>query len=128
MSSFTKPLIVSPLPDGLRWKLEEPFEYHIGHENSGEIVYVPEGFITDFASIPKIFYSLVGGPTGRYTRAAVVHDYLYVRGTYSRKRTDEIFYEAMTILKVSYWKRKAMYFAVRLGGRTPWRRYRTVGA
>jgi len=124
MSSFTKPLIVSPLPDGISWELQENFVYWIGKENSGEGVFVPKGFRTDFASIPKIFWSIIGGPTGRYTEASVIHDFLYVKGIYTRKRTDQIFYEAMTILKVSYWKRKAMYFAVRIGAFKPWRNYR----
>ena len=126
MSSFTKPLIVSPLPDGITWELQEEFVYWIGKKNSGEVVYVPRGFKTDFASIPKIFWSIVGGPTGKYTKAAVVHDYLYVKGTYSRKRTDQIFYEAMAVLKVSYWKRKTMYFAVRIAAWKPWNNYRKL--
>ncbi len=125
MSNFTKlpPLIAIP-PDYRMYKVKEAFEYHIGSEDSDEVVKIAEGFITDGASIPKIFWSLIGGPLGRYGAAAVVHDYLYIEGTYTRKKTDRIFYEAMTVLKVPWWKRKMMYWAVRVGAWIPWRRYR----
>ena len=112
------------MPNGITWELQEEFVYYVGSTLSGEVVFVPRGFKTDFASIPKIFWSIIGGPTGKYTNAAVVHDYLYVKGTYTRKRTDQIFLEAMKGLKVSWWKRKAMYFAVRVGAWGPWNRYR----
>src|SRR5262245_60709692 len=39
-------------------------------------VNVPAGFVTDFASIPRAFWSLLR-PDGRYTHPAIVHDYLY---------------------------------------------------
>lgn len=42
----------------------------------GNIV-VPEGFITDFASIPRFLWSIYP-PTGRYQEAAVIHDWLYI--------------------------------------------------
>ena len=48
MSSFTDPLIVSPLPDGRKWKLVDGFTYHVGSEQSPDIIHVPAGFITDF--------------------------------------------------------------------------------
>ena len=41
-------------------------------------VVVPVGFKTDGASIPRGFWWLIGSPfTGKYLRAALVHDYLY---------------------------------------------------
>src|SRR5215216_1525948 len=41
-----------------------------------QAVSVPEGFVTDFASIPRIFWSALR-PDGLYTYPAIVHDYLY---------------------------------------------------
>src|SRR5262245_55189884 len=41
-----------------------------------QAVTVPVGFVTDFASIPRIFWSALP-PDGRYTYPAIVHDYLY---------------------------------------------------
>ena len=45
MSSFTKPLVVTPSDSG-RWILCEAFEFY---SDGGEVVSVPEGFVTDFA-------------------------------------------------------------------------------
>lgn len=86
---------------------------------------VPIGFITDGASIPKIFWSLVGSPfTGLYRRAALIHDYLYFTQTTKRSYADKVFLEAMKVLGVSWWKRRLMWVAVRVGGWRPWNKHR----
>jgi len=76
MSSFITPLIVTPMPDGRRWKLWKEFTYHIGSRWSQNKVTVPAGFITDFASIPWVFWTILPS-WGRYGKAAVIHDWLY---------------------------------------------------
>lgn len=48
MSSFTTPLKLTPLDDGRCWQLLEEFEYHIGREESGFTVRVPEQWPTPF--------------------------------------------------------------------------------
>lgn len=65
----------------------------------GGLVTVPAGFITDLASIPWP-YNKVFKPDGKWSRAAVVHDYLckLARGDeppLNRKQADKVFYEAM---------------------------------
>ena len=119
MSSFTLPLIVKHL-DGRRWELMKEFSYHIGSEESKEVILVPKGFITDFASIPRLFWSIIGHPTGRYGKSAVIHDFLYATQTTTRRRADKIFLEAMKVLKVSWWRRRAMWIAVRSWAWIPW--------
>jgi hypothetical protein len=119
MSSFTTPLILTPLDDGERWRLVEPFEYHVGEEGSGSMIRVPAGFETDFASVPRFFWRILP-PWGRYGKAAVVHDYLYGSHACTRERADEIFLEAMTVLGVPAWKRNVMYRAVRWFGQAAW--------
>ena len=103
MSSFTKPLIVEKLDNGL-WKVARAFEYHVGEEGSNDIISVPEGFQTDFASVPRIFWVILP-PDGKYTQAAVVHDFIYNKQIRSRKEADRIFLEAMQVLGVPAWKR-----------------------
>jgi len=122
MSSFTTPLIVQPLNDR-DWKLIEPFEYHVGSLGSNERISVPPGFKTDFASVPRLLWTIIP-PWGNYGKAAVIHDYCYSMAQYSRLRSDEIFLEAMEVLKVPHWKRKLMYHAVRLYGWSAWKRHR----
>jgi hypothetical protein len=122
MSSFTKPLIVEPLDNGREWKLIEEFEYHVGTEDSEEVIRVPAGFVTDFASVPRCFWSILP-PWGKYGKAAVVHDFCYGTELYPRKRCDEIFLECMVVLQVARWKRWSMYAAVRGFGWLAWRKH-----
>jgi hypothetical protein len=112
MSSFTKPLIVSPLSDGETWELVETFSYY---RDDGTTYTVPKGFKTDFASVPQMFWAYIS-PTGKHGKAAVLHDYLYSTKIVSRKEADKIFLEAMKVLGVAKWKRGVMYYAVRLFG------------
>jgi hypothetical protein len=125
MSSFTKspPLLGLP-PDYKMFEVQVDFKYYIGSKDSDEVVEIKKGTKTDGASIPKIFWSLIGGPLGPYAPAAVVHDVLYVRGTYKRRKADKTFLEAMAVLKVRWWRRRVMHLGVRIGGWLPWNRYR----
>lgn len=112
-------------------RLLEPLEYRVGSADSPEVIIVPAGFETDFASVPFGFRNLFP-PMGRWSRAAIVHDHIYQLGgvnagicdgepvSYTRKRADEIFREAMIVLGVPAWRRELMYAAVRLGGGGGW--------
>jgi len=124
MSSFTDPLIVKKVGERT-WEIMKAFEYHVGAEDSNEVIKVPVGFVTDFASVPQFAWIIIP-PDGSYTQAAVLHDYLYHIKAYTRKRSDEIFYEAMAVLEVKWWKRKVMYFSVRLAGWIPWKNRKTL--
>lgn len=121
MSSFTKPLIVSKINNG-SWKTYRRFTYYIDYVG-GDSITVPKGFITDFASIPRMFWIILP-PDGEYTQAAVLHDYLYFKQSRSRKEADQIFLDAMGVLEVPNWKRYPMYHAVRMFGWIPWRNHK----
>ena len=82
---------------------------------------VPKVFVTDFASIPRVFrcFAPKHGPGLR--RAAVVHDYLYrTPGLgYSRAQADTIYRELMRVTGASPIRRENRYWMVRLfGGRS----------
>lgn len=119
MSQFTKALVVSPLADGRTWVLLEPFSYDVGVEGSGDTIVVPVKFITDFASVPRLFWS-VFPQWGKYGNAAVVHDYGYWTKARSRAETDAIFLEGMKVLQVNPFTRGFLYGAVRLFGWWAW--------
>ena len=51
---------------------------------------VPKGFVTDLASIPPAFFSLLR-PDGEYAHSAVIHDYLYWTQSVDRVIANEIF-------------------------------------
>lgn len=82
-------------------------------------VTVPKGFVTDFASIPRIFWSALR-PDGEYAYAAVVHDYLYWTQVLPRDEADGIFKMAMEDFEVGTLTSGAIYTAVRAGGTVAW--------
>ena len=100
----------NPAGDQL-WILETPLEYVSTLAN----VTVPKGFITDFASVPRLpfVYDVLANMA---QRAAVVHDYLYSMGIVPRAIADKVLLEAMKISGVSWAKRNAIYLGVRIGG------------
>ena len=119
MSQFTKPLIVQFVDNNL-FCLTESFEYHVGSYPSSEIIVVPKGFITDFASVPRVFWSLIG-PIDSHGKAAVIHDYLYeIKYKNDREAADKIFREALIVLGTPMWKVNVMYASVRMFGQTRW--------
>lgn len=91
--------------------------------DSGDLITIHEGAPTDGASIPRIFWRLIGPPIGdRYTAAAIVHDVLYRTcghtGTYSRADCDALFHEMLLVLGIPNWKAWLMWCGVRVGGAT----------
>lgn len=91
--------------------------------NSGQEKYsavtVPTGFVTDLASIPPLFFSLLR-PDGEYAYAAVVHDFLYWTQMRSRVEADEILKLAMEDFEIGSVTINAIYRAVRIGGQAAW--------
>ena len=117
--NFPRPLRGEFVGKG-QWKLTDLFEY----KNMPDWVIIPAGFKSDGASIPKIAWSLIGSPWGKYAKSAVIHDYLYRTQTTTRKEADKIFLDGMKILGVSWWRRGTMFNCVRLAGFIPWRNRR----
>lgn len=117
MVTFTAPLVVQNLiQDESLWCLVEDLTATVVDED-GTITYllVPAGFITDFASVPRIplAYELFGNTAHR---PATLHDWLYATANYPREWCDRVFYHAMRIVGISEPKASAMYAAVRQFG------------
>lgn len=85
----------------------------------GRLVTVPAGFITDFASVPRIpvAYLLAGGCA---RAAAVVHDWLYTTREVERDIADAVFREAAVCDGEPAWRAWMMWLGVRLGGSGPY--------
>lgn len=83
------------------------------------LIMVKKYFITDLASIPRIFWSFYQ-PFGSYTLASIVHDYLYSkegsRQVSCRKEADDIFLTIMEETAVPLVTRWIFYISVRLFG------------
>lgn len=111
---FLDPLVTEYL-DGKNFRIVHEFDYHtdVGKLN---VVRIPAGFITDFASIPQIFWNILP-PTGKYGKAAVVHDYLYrTWGIATKAEADWVLLEAMKALGVGWLTRTIIYSGVHFGG------------
>lgn len=87
--------------------------------NTYQAVRVPTGFVTDFASIPRIFWSTLR-PDGLYSYAAVIHDYLYWEQYLPRETADQIFRLCMEDFKIDSSIIVPVYYAIRLGGGFAW--------
>lgn len=91
--------------------------------NPGEEPYdrvvVPAGFVTDFASVPRAFFS-IWPPNGLYTYPAIIHDYLYWSQCRSREEADDIFWLGMGDFKISGSVRWSIYGPVRSFGWFAW--------
>lgn len=95
------------------YQLKEPMTIYI----NGKLLKVPKGFVTDLASIPRIFWSFDSPFNGKYMSAAILHDYLYACSiAHSRQEADRILYSAMLAEGSSKWTANKFYFAVRTGG------------
>jgi hypothetical protein len=87
--------------------------------NTYQPVRVPIGFVTDFASIPRIFWSLLR-PDGTYSYAAVIHDFLYWEQYLSREASDAILRLCMEDFKINAAVITTIHSGVRLGGSFAW--------
>lgn len=95
-------------------ELLKPLEYHVGSADSSDVIIVPAGYVTDFASIPRGLWNIFP-PLGPWARAAIVHDYIcdHLRDRYTSREAARIFKEAMKVLGVPAWKVESMYQAVK---------------
>ena len=115
MAKFLSTLTACQMEGDTVWALGESLVYQsdlIG------MVIVPQGFETDFASVPRIpvVFTLWGD---RAHREAVIHDYLYRRNSrpvVSIETANSVFLEAMECLGKSAVVRYPMYWGVCLGG------------
>ena len=83
-------------------------------------VYVPAGFVTDFASVPRLPFAFwLFGDSAH--RAGVLHDWLYSQGE-PRRWCDAVFLAAMQAEGLLAWRRYPMWLAVRLFGARAWGR------
>lgn len=133
---FLNQLDLSPCPDGRTWRLDQDLVYRspVAAEQTSApapasaaagLITVPAGFVTDLASIPQLFWNLLP-PFGKYTEAAVVHDWLYRNHLYPRPVCDAILLEAMQLCGVNWFQRQLIYRNVRAFGWAAWNGERPV--
>jgi hypothetical protein len=78
---------------------------------------VPTDALVDGASIPQLFWSVIGGPfEGNYLKASIIHDYYCDTKTRTAHDTHRNFYYGMRANGVGVVRAKLMYWAVRTFG------------
>lgn len=112
LGRFLDPMYV--LLDPIKW-------YPSTDEEKGlPVVTAPRGFVTDLASIPRAFFSLLR-PDGEYAYAAIIHDYLYWQQEIKRADADDVFRFGMIDLGVSVPVTATLSTAVRDFGEFAWK-------
>lgn len=105
---------VALLDEGRLVRVLKPLTY-VGP--GGERWPVDAGVIVDGASIPRAFWSLIGGPfEGRYRNASIIHDRYCDLRSRSWKATHRMFYDAMRCSAVPAFRAKTMFYTVRRFG------------
>lgn len=126
MAKFLTVLVVEEMDDDV-WKVAHTLVY-----NSDIVgpVSVPAGFVTDFASVPRLPLAyLLAGNTAH--EAAVIHDYLYQTHPCTKSQADRTFREAMGVTGIPTWRKNLMYAAVTVAGWPSWwsgpKRFKVLG-
>lgn len=89
------------------------------------IITIPAGFVTDYASVPRGLHWLIP-PDGPYAKAAVLHDYLYATGIYSRSISDGIFKQAMSETSIPLTYQYILFNGAILCGKASWDKWRQL--
>lgn len=99
-ASFAQSLVYEGTPpqvelsaDGTQITLLRPMAFI---DSKGRRWHVPTGTVSDGASIPRVFWTIIGGPlNGKYRNAAIIHDRYCDTKTRPWRETHMVFYEAM---------------------------------
>jgi len=87
-----------------------------------DIISVPKGFSTDFASIPKVFWNLLSHDSPQIREPSVIHDWLYTQKViYTRKQADQILRSAMLEVGANRFIANTVYYGVRWFGGSYWK-------
>jgi hypothetical protein len=115
--------VLSNNSDGKTWTVVDKLGFY--SDVLACLVTVLAGFQTDLASIPRFLWSIYP-PFGKYTNAALVHDWLYTFQPCTRAQADAVLLEAMEVCGVSWFTRKVIYYNVRMFGGSYWNRDHTA--
>lgn len=116
MAKFITPLLVEQVSKD-RWQLRAALMY--ATDVIDRVIVVPYGFITDFASVPRLplAYLMAGN---KAQGPAVIHDWLYSTHEVERDVADNIFHEAILAAGHNRFTAWLMWAGVRVGGAFAW--------
>ncbi len=124
MSLFLDTLVVVEISDSIFQVFGHDFRYQ---SDLLGLITVPQGFFTDFASVPRFMplaYACLGDTAHE---PAVIHDWLYYSAITDRSTADNVLLEAMKVWGMPSWRYYPIYWGVRLGGWAAWNQHRKAG-
>lgn len=99
-----------------KFKLLEPVIFTFNEEE----MKIPVGFVSDGMSVPRGLWNIVEPLSGKYIKAALVHDYGYSIHYAPRKVIDQLLYDMLVEAGMSRAKAYAIFLAVRSFGGNHW--------
>jgi len=107
--------LLKKIPNSSDFKVVEEFYWYIDYNIKEIKIIVPEGFKTNFGSIPRFLWIFFDKT--KYI-SYILHDYLYSKNwdNVTRKWADLILLEALNVEWASFMERVSIYFWVRIGG------------
>lgn len=125
---FHNELLPKPLSNGKDWELSVWYAvtFYIDDDPQKYLVLIPKRYITDFGSIPRSAWPIVGSPaTGRHRRGTVFHDWLFTMHTDRGVSFANALFDAiMTHDNTPYYKRILINLAVSTAGRISWMKWK----
>lgn len=115
--------VLEPVEGSSKWKLVHGWIVD-DYGKDGELErrwVVPTGFVTDFASIPRLFWRVTGHPIDKHHRyAALLHDYLYSVGgdEDDRKYADKLYRRMLEASGMGWWSAWMEYKVLRWFGKS----------
>lgn len=109
---------IEPTKDKGWWRL---LSSHTVQLLEGQVT-VPEGYVTNGATIPRILWTITGHPLSTdFIEPALVHDYLCERAEQERSYQGRVWADATFLYllvknNVPAWKSILMYYTVRING------------
>lgn len=118
--------------DGNKFQLTADYNIYWSDRGRDYRLRVPAGYVTDLSSIPRVARSIIP-VIGRQNGPSVIHDFIYepcdpdleapgkpYLNGWTKPEADMLFLEAMKAAKVNWYRRNAMWVAVRFGGYRAW--------
>jgi len=122
LESMYSRIKITPTWNKNEWVLLDEFIYYLWSKWFKDRIVIPEGFIFNWASIPRVFH-IIWTPMGQDTLiASLCHDYLYSTQDIPRADADDRFNSIMLLCDVRPIKRIMYYIWVRLWGWVAWRK------
>ena len=116
---FMSDLKLEPVARGEKYRLLEDISFLIGIRE----IFIPKGVEFDGASIPRLFWSIIGSPFGpEFMEADLIHDYCFYTKCCSFSDANKVFKAKLKLNGVSAWRRHLMYCAVASAGFIFWKR------